>query len=102
MGKLIIFAKYYFAFWSGEKAEVLRSTREPEHIHIFRNRSKQKISAKFWLNPIELAEKGDFSDKELKQIEKDIIENLHFIKEQLIKASKGKKVKSMKITKKRK
>jgi len=54
---------YRFYFYSHEP-------NEPPHIHIDRN----ELSAKFWLNPVELAKNLGFSAKELKKIQ-DIVEN---------------------------
>ena len=72
MGKLLILAKYIFLIYGSDIYE----TRK--HIHITYNHKGFKRSCKFWLEPeIQLDEnkKGDFSVKELTEIEKLIVEN---------------------------
>lgn len=41
MGKLVIFAKYYFFVWAGENPS------ERLHVHIFRTNSKNALGAKY-------------------------------------------------------
>ena len=55
---------YKFYFYSHEP-------NEPAHIHVDRD----KQSAKFWLDPVCLARNIGFSPKELKKIERLMIEN---------------------------
>jgi hypothetical protein len=72
MGKLLILAKYIFLIYGSDIYE----TRK--HIHITYNYKGFKRSCKFWLEPeIQLDEnkKGDFSVKEITEIEKLIVEN---------------------------
>ncbi|MCH8318034.1 MAG: DUF4160 domain-containing protein [Bacteroidetes bacterium] len=94
MGKLIILQWFYISRWSREFGF------EYDHVHVFRRGSKQKFSAKFNIETLEFVEKGDFSSKELKRIEKVILENLDTIKNQLNVLDKGGQVKAIKISKK--
>ena len=55
---------YRFYFYSHEPSE-------PSHIHIDRD----KLSAKYWLNPVSLASNIGFSEKELRKIREIIEEN---------------------------
>ena len=66
MGKLIIFDRYYFFVWAGE------NPTERLHVHVFRTNSKNALGAKYWLDDLSLFERGDFSDRELLQIERDL------------------------------
>ncbi|MCZ2127876.1 MAG: DUF4160 domain-containing protein [Anaerolineales bacterium] len=45
---------------------------EPRHMHIDRG----EMSAKFWLDPVMLAENYGYSRKELRDIERLVLENL--------------------------
>jgi len=55
---------FRFFFYSNENGE-------PAHIHIQRD----TMLAKFWLKPVALASSTRFSPKELKQLEKLVIEH---------------------------
>lgn len=57
VGKLIIFQWYYISIWSDEPQY------EDEHIHIYRNKSRQVIGAKFNLKTLEFTKQGDFNRK---------------------------------------
>lgn len=52
---------YRFYFYSHEP-------NEPPHVHVDRDR----LSAKFWLNPVSLARNLGFNARELRQIERVI------------------------------
>jgi hypothetical protein len=52
---------YRFYFYSHEP-------HEPPHVHVDRDR----LSAKFWLNPVSLARNLGFNARELRQIERVI------------------------------
>jgi uncharacterized protein DUF4160 len=52
---------YRFYFYSHEP-------NEPPHVHVDRD----KLSAKFWLNPVSLARNLGFNARELRQIERVI------------------------------
>ena len=58
---------YRFYFYSHEPNE----PNEPVHIHVDRDR----LSAKFWLQPVELARNIGFPPKELRKIRNIILEN---------------------------
>jgi len=55
---------FRFFFYSNENSE-------PAHIHIQRDR----MLAKFWLNPVALASSSRFSSKELRELESLVIEH---------------------------
>lgn len=55
---------YRFYFYSHE-------TTEPPHVHVDRDNQ----SAKFWLNPVSLARNQGFSPKELRRIQKIVIQH---------------------------
>ena len=92
MGKLLIFAKYYFFIWAGE------DPNERLHVHIYRTNSKNVKGAKFWLDDLSLFDRGDFTDRELNQIEKDLGKHLALVKSQVKKVLSGEKVKAIKIS----
>lgn len=55
---------YRFFFYSNEG-------NEPAHIHV----QKAEKYAKFWLNPVQMAEAIDFTSKELRQVQNIIVEH---------------------------
>ena len=55
---------YRFFFWSRENSE-------PPHVHVERERHK----AKFWLDPVRLAQSGGFRSRELVRLQELIEEN---------------------------
>ncbi|MBI1258431.1 MAG: DUF4160 domain-containing protein [Chloroflexi bacterium] len=61
---------FRFFFYSNENAE-------PEHIHI----QSGEGEAKYWLNPVSLNWNRGFNERQLKQIERYIDENLQTLKE---------------------
>ena len=77
MGKLVIFTWYYICLWSNEPEH------EKDHVHIYRRKSKQAFGAKFNLETLKFVNQGDFTSKEIKRINNDIIENLDMIKDQV-------------------
>ena len=80
MGKLLILAKYIFLIYG---SDILESRR---HIHVTYAQRGYKKSCKFWMEPtIELDESkaGDFSQTELNEIRKLIIEHKEVILQQL-------------------
>lgn len=96
MSKLLIFASYYFFLWAGE------NQNERRHIHIYRKNSKNQIGAKFWLDTLEVFEKGDFNQREINQIRKDIVKYMDLINKQIDLLFAGKKVKAINIHAKKK
>ena len=93
MGKLLIFAKYIFLIYGVDIHEKRR------HIHVTYAQRGYKVSCKFWLEPeVELDENktGEFTEKELNEIRKMIIENKEVILEQLDLFYQGKPVKAIK------
>jgi len=53
--------------------------------------------AKFWLDDLSLFDRGDFTEKELNQIEKDLRKHLAVVKTQVKKVLSGEKVKAIRI-----
>lgn len=93
MGKILILSKYIFLIYSVDIYEFRR------HIHVTHNLAGYKKSCKFWLEPkVQLDEnkKGNFSEIELREIEKLIKENKEIILQQLDNFYKGKSIKSIK------
>lgn len=92
MGKILILFKYVFLIYSVDVLELRK------HIHVTHNVSGYKKSCKFWLEPeVELDEnkKGDFTNVELREIEKLVIENKGILLRQLDFFYAGKQVKSI-------
>lgn len=80
MGKLLILAKYIFLIYGSDIYETRR------HIHVTYNQRGFKRACKFWLEPeimLDENKKGDFSSKELTEIEKLILDNKEVLLEQL-------------------
>ncbi|MCF8370788.1 MAG: DUF4160 domain-containing protein [Bacteroidales bacterium] len=80
MGKLLILSKYIFLIFSSDILE------DRKHIHVSFAHKGYKTTCKFWLEPvIEIDEnkQGDFSKKELIEIEKLIIEHKEILLGQL-------------------
>jgi len=93
MGKILILTKYVFLIYSVDINELRK------HIHVTYNVAGYKKSCKFWLEPkVEADEnkKGDFTEMELKEIEKLVNENKETILQQLNLFYKGIPVKSIK------
>jgi hypothetical protein len=61
---------YRFFFYSFD-------CNEPMHVHI----QREKMTCKFWLEPVALCRNRRFSPRELNQIRSIILENLDVIKE---------------------
>ena len=93
MGKLVILAKWYFFLWAGE------DPTERQHVHIFRTNSNNTRGAKFWLDDLSLFERGDFSEKEIKQIKGDLTKHVDLIREQVARSLTGDRVKAIRIKK---
>ena len=63
MPKLLIIKSFVFFIWMQDLTENRR------HVHVIKNKGRRFIAAKIWLEPdIEVARKGDFSEKEMKEI----------------------------------
>lgn len=65
MPTALIVGPYRFSFWS-------RDCEEPRHVHVTRD----DLTAKYWLDPVELANNQGFSRRELNEIERIIGEHL--------------------------
>jgi hypothetical protein len=62
---------YRFYFYAGDQDE-------PPHVHIERDDNE----AKFWLDPVRLARSHGFAAKELKDIERLVLDNQQHLLEQ--------------------
>ncbi len=70
MPTVLISGPYRFHFWSYD-------CEEPRHIHVQRDNKR----AKFWLDPILLAESYGFRGKELREVERIIVANRTLLQE---------------------
>lgn len=80
MGKLLILTKYIFLIYGSDIYELRR------HIHVTFAQRGYKKSCKFWLEPevkLDEGKIGDFSQTELNEIRKLIIEHKDVILQQL-------------------
>jgi hypothetical protein len=67
--------------------------QERRHVHVARTRNGFQRTAKFWLEPkVELFERGEFTDKELRQIAAALREHQGAIMAQIHTFAEGKKV----------
>jgi len=64
MPSILRIGPYRFFFYSNEQGE-------PAHIHVQRDR----MLAKFWLNPVSIAGSTRFSPSDLRKIEELVVEN---------------------------
>ena len=64
MPTILRIGPYRFFFYSNEQGE-------PAHIHVQRDR----MLAKFWLNPVSIAGSTRFSPRDLRKIEELVVEN---------------------------
>ncbi len=64
MPTILRIGPYRFFFYSNEQGE-------PAHIHVQRDR----MLAKFWLNPVSIAGSTRFSPRDLRKIEEMVVEN---------------------------
>lgn len=58
---------YRFFFYSGDRDE-------PPHVHV----EREAMKAKFWLEPIRLANSGRFNSREINRIQKMVEQNQEF------------------------
>ena len=80
MGKLLILTKYIFLIYGSD----IRETRR--HIHVTYANRGYKQSCKFWLEPaiaLDPNKTGEFTGKELREIERLIRENKDVLLSQL-------------------
>ena len=64
MPTILRIGPYRFYFYSNEKGE-------PPHIHV----QRERLLAKFWLNPVALAGSKRFASHELRTLQKHVEEN---------------------------
>jgi hypothetical protein len=69
MPTALIAGPYRFFFWSYDCAE-------PRHIHV----QRERLRAKFWLDPVALEENQGFRSRELREVERIIIANLELLR----------------------
>ncbi|WP_423226540.1 DUF4160 domain-containing protein [Candidatus Amarolinea aalborgensis] len=69
MPTLMIVGPYRLFFWSYDCSE-------PRHVHV----SRDRLEAKFWLDPILLADNNGFRSKELRDIERIINDNADILR----------------------
>lgn len=80
MGKILILAKYIFLIYGTDIYE------KRKHLHVTYTHRGYKRACKFWLEPdiiLDTTKKGDFSDTELNEIEKLIVEHKEILIKQL-------------------
>ena len=70
MPTILRIGPYRFFFYSNEQGE-------PAHIHVQRDR----MLAKFWLNPVSIAGSTRFSPRDLRKIEELVVENIDTLME---------------------
>ncbi len=70
MPTLLRIGKYRFFFYANEN-------EEPPHVHIRAGENE----AKYWVEPLDLVVNYGFNGKDLKQIERHLIDNKHYILE---------------------
>ena len=94
MPKILIYRNIIFIIFSVDKYE------SRFHIHVAKKSVHDFSPAKFWIEPkIELAKKGDFTNKELNNIAQLIRRFDKEIKNQLKKFHSGENFKTIKIKK---
>jgi hypothetical protein len=72
--------------------------QERRHVHIARTKNGFQRTAKFWLEPeLELFERGDFTDKELRHIKNALRVHQDAIGEQITAFSQGVKVRPLNL-----
>jgi len=70
MPKLLIIKSYVFFIWMQDLGE------NRCHVHVIKNTGRNFNAAKIWIEPdVEVARKGDFSEKEIKEIFQIVKEN---------------------------
>ncbi len=92
MGKLLILARYIFLIYGSDINETRR------HVHVTHAVRGYKKSCKFWLEPdvlLDANKTGEFSETELTEIRKLIIEHKKVILKQLDLFYKGQPVKAV-------
>ena len=94
MGKLLILTKYIFLIYGSDIDEIRR------HIHVTYAHKGFKTSCKFWLDPeveLDKNKKGNFSEKELREIEKSIEKHKSTLLNQLSLFYQNKEVKAIRL-----
>lgn len=70
---------------------------EPPHLHVVVEKGRRTRSAKIWLNSLEVAEKGSLTEKELNLALRLIEKYKHSLTEAFEKASRGEKIRTIKM-----
>ncbi len=68
---------------------------EPPHLHVSKTKSRSTRFAKIWLDSLEFAESGDFTEKELLLVTKLVTVNQAILLDLFHSARAGKKVKAV-------
>ena len=72
--------------------------QERSHVHIARTKNGFQRTAKFWLEPeVDLFERGDFTDKELRHIADALREHHDAIRKQIEAFAEGVKVRPLNL-----
>lgn len=88
MPKLLVVKWLEFFIFSSDIKE------NRKHVHLSSRRGKSRNIAKFWLEPeVVVAEAGGFSEKELNEIKKVIVEHLDVLNKQIDAFFAGKRIK---------
>ena len=72
--------------------------KEPYHLHISKSKGSRVRAAKIWIESLQFAESGDFSQTELNLIEKLVKKNQVILIKAFDDAKAGKKVNPIKLT----
>jgi len=94
MGKLLILTKYIFLIYGSDIGEIRK------HIHVTYAHKGFKKSCKFWLEPeveLDKNKKGEFSDIELREIERLVVKHKTTLLNQLSLFYQNKEVKAIRL-----
>jgi hypothetical protein len=71
--------------------------KERFHIHVAKTKSRESRAAKFWLEPVEIVERGDLTKAEMNLAVKLIRRNKEEIKRKIINFAEGKRSKPLSL-----
>lgn len=90
MPKILTYKNLIFFLVSFDLSEKL-------HLHVFSKNGNRTGAAKIWLNPVEVFEKGQLTDKEINEAIKIIETNKSEIENLIEDFKQGKKIKTLKL-----